>query len=138
MLYPDCTKLHALMSSETRVCRLYYIYIYNMYNNLSFAVFMRRNFRRIFRQFRYFYWSWIQWAYLCWLQQLEVPFITLKRLRKLFGKSSVPTARGKTACVPLLLRQWESELDFSSDILQCLNAVSSYEDYWIFYLFAYK
>ena len=30
-----------------------------------------------------------------------------------------------------ILKQWESELDSSSDILQCLNAVSSYNDYWI-------
>ena len=34
-----------------------------------------------------------------------------------------------------IVKQWESELDSSSDILQCLNAVSSLNT---FYLFAYK
>ena len=71
-----------------------------------------------------------------WLQQLEVHFISLKKRQKCIRKNAA-----KTACVTSLVRvchskdgilkQWESELDSSSDILQCLNAVSNYNDYWI-------
>ena len=67
-----------------------------------------------------------------WLQQLEVPFMSLQKLRKV----SRPRA-AKTACVTSrvrvghskdgILKQWESELDSSSNILQCLNAVSATE-----------
>ena len=65
----------------------------------------------------------------------------------ILGKKASGPRAAKTACVTSLarvchskdgiLKQWESELDSSSDILQCLNAVSSYKDYTL-YLFAYK
>ena len=56
-----------------------------------------------------------------------------------FRQKGVRKNAAKTACVTSLVRvghskdgilkQWESELDSSSDILQCLNVVSSYNDY---------
>ena len=79
--------------------------------------------------------------HICFLlQQQECPLFPFKNW-DFRQKASGPRA-AKTACVTSLVRvghskdgilkQWESELDSSSDILQCLNAVSSYKDYWIF------
>ena len=57
----------------------------------------------------------------------------------ILGKKASGLCMVKTACVTSLVRVghskdgilklWESDLDSSSDILQCLNAVSSYKDY---------
>ena len=97
----------------------------------SLKVFMKQNFR-----------LWIFWGpeyceHICfWFQQLGVPFISFSKTAILGKKASGPRA-ARTACVTSLVRvchskngilkQWESELESSSDILQCLNAVSSYK-----------
>ena len=91
---------------------------------------------------------WIRWAYLFLVTATRSALYFHSKTAILGKKASAPRA-AKTACVTSLVRvghskdgilkQWESELDSSSDILQCLNAVSSYKDYWIFCIcFAYK
>ena len=63
----------------------------------------------------------------------------------ILGKKASGPRAAKTACMTSLVRvshskdgilkQWESGLDSSFDILQCLNAVSSYKVYWILCIF---
>ena len=108
---------------------------------MLFKVFMKRNFRLwFFLRFSWFLRPWIRWAYLFLVTTTSSALYFLWKTVILGKKVSGPRV-AKTACVASLVRvshskdgilkQWESELDSSSDILQCLNAVSSYKDYWI-------
>ena len=94
----------------------------------NIKVFMKRNFGLWVFCDSDSFWGHEYGEHICfWLQQASGP----RAAKTASVTSLVRVGQSKDG----ILKQWESELDSSSNILQCLNAVSSYKDYWILCIF---